>query len=151
MFFEQQGIEYRYFTNRCWRVVCGCYVKDWPEVIVWNKNVSKAKKKAIPTKAGAKVAKLNGKIVKKIDQKGLSILLANEHFKLQLNDDNVTDSLNLGRAAIELLKLSSCSPSPVPARLSVVRERLALLGIESPLLDSSLSPNPTNPLPEEQS
>jgi hypothetical protein len=101
-YMEEHKIPYRFLTNRCWRLACKCYLKEWPEYVQWNKTVSKAKKKAIPTKSGAKVAKIDGKIVTKIDQKKLSIIIANAAFGLETSDDNIADSLNLGHAALAL-------------------------------------------------
>ena len=102
-FFEEfEEIRIYYLLNSDWRKATNCYLKFWPEHQKWNKQVAKAKKKAVRNKAGAKVAKINGKIVSKIDQKKLSIIIANEIFKLNTKDDNIADSLLLGKAAVDL-------------------------------------------------
>lgn len=92
------GFIVRYLFVSDWRTVTKCYLKYWPEYKAWNSKVAKLKVKATPTKSGAKIAKIDGKIVTKVDQKKLSILLANEHYGLNLKDDNIADAINLGRA-----------------------------------------------------
>jgi hypothetical protein len=95
-------VKFRYLTTKCWRDVTQCYIKDWPEYAKWNSKIGRLKAKAKPTKSGAKVAKLDGKIVTKVDQKKLSVILANQHFGLDIDNDNIADSLNMLRAAVEL-------------------------------------------------
>lgn len=91
-------IEFKYLLVSDWRKEVKCYLKHWPEYQKWNKEVSKAKRKCI----GRKLAKIDGKVVSKINQKKLSIILANEYFNIQIKDDNVADAINLGKAAYEL-------------------------------------------------
>lgn len=98
----RSDVEFKYLTTKCWRDVVKCYIKHWPEYAKWNGKVGRLKAKAVPTKAGAKVAKLDGKIVTRIDQKKLSVILANEHYKIEIDDDNIADAINMGRAALEL-------------------------------------------------
>lgn len=99
---HKRGRSFKYLMNSDWRIHNKVYLKHWPEHQAWNKTVSKLKKSAKPTKSGAKVAKLDGKIVTKIDQKDLSILIANQTFNLNLDDDNIADSVLLGKAAHEM-------------------------------------------------
>lgn len=102
-FLEQfREIGVRYLLVSDWRNQTKCYLKYWPEYRAWNAKVGRAKRKATPTKAGAKVAKIDGKIVSRIDLKKLSIIIANEHYSLDVKNDNTADAINLGRAAIEL-------------------------------------------------
>ena len=95
---------FRYLTTSCWRKVVKCYLNEWPEYRRYNGKVSRAKKNSLPTRSGAIVAKIDGKIVSSINQKKLSVLLVNQHFGLDfaLSEDDVCDSINMGRAAIEL-------------------------------------------------
>lgn len=95
-------IDFRYLLVHDWRNVVKCYIKHWPEYAKYNQKVRSAKQKAIPTKTGRKLAKLDGRVVSTINQKKLSILLANQKYGLEINDDNIADAINLGRAAIEL-------------------------------------------------
>jgi len=97
------GVRVSYLLVSDWRTHTKCYLKFWPEHRVWNTKISKLKKIAAPTKSGAKIAKLEGKIVTKINQKKLSIILANEAYGLETKDDNIADAINLGRAAWALL------------------------------------------------
>lgn len=96
--------QFVYLTTACWRRQVRCYLKEWPEYKKWNSKVGRAKQKAVPTKAGAKVAKIEGKIVSSIDQKKLSVILANQHYGLDLplSENDIADSINLGRATWEL-------------------------------------------------
>lgn len=107
--FEEQMVigqhSIKYLLNSDWRKHCKCYIKEWPEYQKWNKEVSKAKKKAKPTKSGARVAKIDGKIVSPIDQKKLSIIIAKKNhpdFADRIDNDNTADAVNLGDAAIAL-------------------------------------------------
>lgn len=100
---HSQSIPVKYLFVSDWRTATKCYLKYWPEHKLWNAKVAKLKKAAIPTKSGAKIAKIEGKIVTKIDQKKLSILLANEAYDLNIKDDNIADAINLGRAAFSLI------------------------------------------------
>jgi hypothetical protein len=95
-------IDFRYLLVHDWRSVVNCYIKNWPEHQKWNQKIRAAKKKAIPTKSGAICAKIDGKRVAAINQKKLSIILANEKYGLTIKDDNIADAINLGRAAVEL-------------------------------------------------
>ena len=101
--FRKRTIPIQYLFVSDWRTVTKCYLKYWPEYKLWNSKVAKLKKTATPTKSGARIAKIDGKIVTKVDQKRLSILLANEAYSLELKDDNIADAINLGRAAYVLL------------------------------------------------
>jgi hypothetical protein len=104
--FSEYGVNTRYLLNSDWRKYCKCYISQWPEHQKWNKEVGKAKKKAKPTKAGAKVAKINGKIVSRIDQKKLSIFIAKKNHPKFIDligtNDNIADAINMGDAAIAL-------------------------------------------------
>jgi hypothetical protein len=102
------GIQIRYLFVSDWRTVTKCYLKYWPEYKAWNSKIAKLKLKALPTKSGAKIAKIEGKIVTKVDQKKLSIILANEAYGLELKDDNIADAVNLGRAACVLFDRGLC-------------------------------------------
>lgn len=95
---------FKYLTTTCWRKVVKCYLGDWPEYKQFNAKVSKAKRSSAPTKSGAMVAKIDGKIVSAICSKKLSVLLVNQKYNLNLplSQDDICDSINLGRAAIEL-------------------------------------------------
>jgi hypothetical protein len=95
----------RYLLNRDWRNISKCYVSQWPEMVKYNKLITKAKKTAKPNKAGAIVAKIDGKIVSKWNAKKLSVYIAKleyPEFADQIVDDNVSDSILLGKAAIQL-------------------------------------------------
>lgn len=100
--FRKRSIPTRYIFVSDWRNIVKCYLKYWPEYKTWNSKIAKLKKAAIPTKSGAKIAKIDGKIVTRVDQKKLSIILANEAFGLNLKDDNIADAVNIGRAAFLL-------------------------------------------------
>jgi hypothetical protein len=99
---EKREVKICYMLNSDWRKQVKCYIKDHPEVKKWNSKVSRAKKKATPTKTGRKLAKIDGKVVRKLDQKDLSIKIANDFYGLDLKDDNIADAINLGRACCEL-------------------------------------------------
>lgn len=99
---RQVGIEFRYLLVHDWRESVGCYIKKWPEYQKYNQKVRQAKKKATPTKSGMLIAKIDGKRVSPINQKKLSIILANEKYGIDIKNDNIADAINLGRAAIEL-------------------------------------------------
>lgn len=98
--FEEVGFKYLLVSD--WRIQTKCYLKHWPEYKRWNGRVGRAKRKAKPTKAGSIVAKIDGKVVSTINQKKLSIILANEKYGLSIKDDNIADAINIGRAAVEL-------------------------------------------------
>lgn len=95
-------IPYRYLFNSDWRAATGCYLKHHPDLSGFNKQVRKAKKKATPNKAGARVAKIDGKVVKAIGGKELSIIVANRRFGLEIDSDDIADALNLGDACLRL-------------------------------------------------
>ena len=101
--FIVEDIRVQYLLVSDWRTYTKCYLKYWPDHKAWNTKINRLKQKAIPTKSGAKVAKLEGKIVTKVNQKKLSILLANEAYDLTIKDDNIADAINLGRAGWGLL------------------------------------------------
>ena len=100
--FKRYEIPYKYILVSDWRKVVKCYIKDWPDLQHWNKEVRKAKGKATPTKTGRKIAKIEGRRVSKIDQKKLSIMIANDYYNLEVTDNNIADAINIGRAANEL-------------------------------------------------
>ena len=62
---------FKYMLNSDWRNHCRCYVSQHPEVKKYNAQVGKAKRKAVPNAVGAKVAKIDGKVVSRINQKKL--------------------------------------------------------------------------------
>lgn len=93
-----------YLLNSDWKKATNCYLKHWPEFIKHNKEVKKAKISATPTKSGAMVAKINGKIVSKVDSKKLSVHVANLTYDLNLilSENDAADALCLGLAVIKL-------------------------------------------------
>ena len=93
---------FKYILVNDWRGVVKCYLKYWPEHQIWNKEVKKAKAKAIPTKTGMKVPKIEGKRVSAMNQKKLSILIANQHYFITVKDNNIADAINIGRAYIAM-------------------------------------------------
>lgn len=96
---------FQYLLNSDWRRACNCYISQWPEMQKWNKEVAKAKKKAKPNKAGAKVAKIDGKIVSKWNAKKLSMHIAKLYypsFEDKITTDDISDAILLGYAAIKL-------------------------------------------------
>lgn len=99
---KRRNTPFKYILVSDWRMVVKCYLKYWPKWQDWNKNVRKAKAKAIPTKTGMKLARIEGKRVSVMDQKKLSILIANQYYDLDLTDNNIADAINIGRAANEL-------------------------------------------------
>jgi len=99
---KEASIDFRYLLVHDWRLQVGCYLKLWPEYQKWNQKIRAAKKKAIPTKSGAICAKIDGKRVAAINQKKLSIIIANEKYGLAIKDDNIADAINIGRATVEL-------------------------------------------------
>lgn len=101
--FTRIEVKVDYLLVSDWRSYCKCYLKYWPEARVWNAKIVKLKKVAVPTKSGAKIAKIDGKIVTKINQKKLSIILANDFYSLSIKDDNIADAINIGRAGWALL------------------------------------------------
>jgi hypothetical protein len=101
--FAKNKIKFQYLLNSDWRKAAKCYLKDWPEYDKHNKEVRKLKKKATPTKSGAKVAKNEaGKIVTIIDQKKLSMLVASKYVGCDIDNDNTSDAILLGVAAMKL-------------------------------------------------
>ena len=102
--FKQLQVRYQYLLNSDWRKVVKCYLSQWPEYRQHNALVAKTKRSSKPTASGAKVAKIDGKIVSPIDRKKLSVIIANKFFNLSLplTQDDLGDAINLGRAAIEL-------------------------------------------------
>jgi len=99
---KEQYIPFKYILVNDWRNVVKCYLKYWTEYRNWNKQVKKARNIAVPTKTGMLVPKIDGKRVSAINQKKLSIIIANEHYDLDIKDDNIADAINMGRAAKEL-------------------------------------------------
>ena len=102
--FLERGIPIKYLFVSEWRNATKCYLKYWPEHKLWNTKINKLKAKATPTKSGAKIAKIDGKIVTKVDQKKLSIIIANEAYGITIKDDNIADAINLGRAAFKIFR-----------------------------------------------
>lgn len=102
--FKQLGVKYQYLLNSDWRKAVKCYLNFWPEYKRYNSQVSKAKRKSTPTKSGAKVAKIDGKVVSSIDGKKLSVIIANAKYELNLplSSNDIADALNMGTATIEL-------------------------------------------------
>ncbi len=101
--FAKAKIPMQYLLNSDWRKAAKCYLKDWPEYDKHNKEVRKLKKKATPTKSGAKVAKNeDGKIVTIIDQKKLSMLVASKYVGKTIDNDNTSDAILLGVASLKL-------------------------------------------------
>jgi len=96
------NVPFKYILVSDWRRVVNCYLKYWPEHQIWNKEVKKAKAKAIPTKKGTLVPKIDGKRVSAMNQKKLSILIANQHYLISVKDDNIADAINIGRAYLEM-------------------------------------------------
>lgn len=96
---KKSKISFKYILVSDWRKAVNCYIKHWPTLQEFNKQVRKAKANAIPTQKGIKVAKIKGKRVSCIDQKKLSIILANDEYNLDIKDDNIADAINIGRAA----------------------------------------------------
>jgi hypothetical protein len=97
--------KFKYVLNSDWRKATNCYISQWPEMQKFNKEVAKAKKKATPNKAGARVAKIDGKIVSKWDAKKLSIYIAKKNYPDmadQITTDDIADAINMGHAAIKL-------------------------------------------------
>ena len=96
----------KYILNSDWRRDTRCYISQWPEFVKYNKEVSKAKKKSVPNKAGAKVAKIAGKVVSKYDAKKISIHIAKTNYPLFADrigsNDDIADAINLGHAAYNL-------------------------------------------------
>lgn len=99
---REKNLELKFLLNSDWRKQVKCYLKHHPDLAEYNKKVAKAKREATPNKVGARVAKIDGKIVAKVNQKKLSIIIANEKYNLEIKDDNIADAINVGRAAIEL-------------------------------------------------
>ena len=99
---KKENIPFRYILVSDWRTVVKCYIKYWPEHQDWNKQVRKAKAKAIPTKMGMLVPKLGGKRVSTVNQKKLSVIIANEYYGISIKDNNIADAINMARAAKEL-------------------------------------------------
>lgn len=91
--------EYRYILNSDWRNYSGCWISQHPELKRYNAKVGRAKRLSKPNKAGARVAKIDGKIVSKINAKKLSIMLASQQYNLQLKSDDEADAILQARAA----------------------------------------------------
>lgn len=100
--FYKNKIKFQYLLNSDWRKATKCYLKDWPEYDKHNKEVRKLKKSAIPTASGSKVAKKDGKIVTIIDHKKLSMLVASKYIGKTIDNDNTSDAILCGLAAIRL-------------------------------------------------
>lgn len=106
-FDSSMGTKTRYLLNSDWRKYCRCYISQWPDIQKWNKEIGKIKRKAVPTRSGAKIAKIDGKIVTRYDAKRLSIHIANLNHKDLIDqigkNDNIADAINMGDAALEIL------------------------------------------------
>jgi len=99
---KNENTPFKYILVSDWRSLVKCYLKYWPEHQTWNKEVRKAKAKATPTKKGNKIPKIDGKRVSATNQKKLSILIANQHYLINVKDNNIADAINIGRAYIEM-------------------------------------------------
>jgi len=95
-------IPFKYILVKDWRNQVNCYLRHWEEHRKFNQQVKAAKRKAVPTEKGNRIAKIDGKRVGAINQKKLSIIIANQHYGLSVNDDNIADAINIGRGAWEL-------------------------------------------------
>jgi len=98
----KNNIPFKYILVSDWRSAVKCYIKYWPDHQEWNKQVKGAKKKAIPTKTGMLVPKIDGKRVSAINQKKLSIIIANRDYSINIKDNNIADAINMAHAANEL-------------------------------------------------
>jgi len=98
----EHNITFKYLLNSDWRVATKCYMKHWPEFKEHNKKRNTLKKNTKPNKAGARVVRTETGVMKKLDQKDISLHIANKKYNLNLTDDNIADSINLATAAIEL-------------------------------------------------
>jgi len=98
----ERKMPFKYLLVSDWRKEVNCYIKHWPEHIAYNKQIKAAKKIAKPTKTGRILARIDGKVVSKVDQKKLSILIANQAYGLDISDDNIADAINIGTATINL-------------------------------------------------
>jgi hypothetical protein len=102
-FFRKFGFKYKvlYLLNKDWRTATGCYIKLWPEFQQRNKLYAKLKRKL-----KNKIVKHEGKRISRMDQKKLSVHIANifiSDFGFDpVSDDNIADAINLGRAAVKL-------------------------------------------------
>lgn len=96
---SSKGQPYRYILNSDWRNFCKCWISQHPEHIKFNAKIGRLKRQAKPTKSGAKVAKIDGKVVSRIDAKKLSIMIAQDHFGIKLDSDDEADAINQCRAA----------------------------------------------------
>lgn len=101
----KRDVKPRYVLVSDWRKVVKCYVKEWPEYIKYNRKVYSAKRVAKPNKAGARVAKIDGKIVSRVDQKKLSVIIANKTHNIDISNHNIADAINIGYAAHSLLNI----------------------------------------------
>jgi hypothetical protein len=99
---RDHNIVFKYLLNSDWRKQTKCYMKHWPEFKEHNKKRNGLKKQTKPNKAGARVVRTENGVMKKLDQKDISLFVANQKYGLSLTDDNISDALNLGTAAIEL-------------------------------------------------
>jgi uncharacterized protein YaeQ len=90
-------IPFKYILVKDWRQIVNCYIKHWPDLHAQNKEIRKIK-----NKTGKKIAMIEGKRVGKVNQKKLSILIANNTYSLNIKNDNIADAINMGRAAYEL-------------------------------------------------
>jgi hypothetical protein len=92
-------IPFKYILVNDWRNAVKCYIKYWPDHQDWNKKVKGAKKKAEPTKTGMLVPKIDGKRVSAINQKKLSVIIANKDYGISIKDNNIADAINMAHAA----------------------------------------------------
>lgn len=100
-----QAGKVKYTLNSDWRRCCKCYISQWPEMVKYNKQISKIKRSVEKTKSGARVAKIDGKVVSPWTAKKLSIYIAKTLYPEmaeQILTDDISDSILLGRAAIKL-------------------------------------------------
>jgi len=96
---SQRGQKYKYILNSDWRNHVGCWISQHPDIKKYNAKVGQARRKTPRTKTGARVAKINGRVVSRIDKKKLSILLVSKHFNITIKSDDEADALNQARAA----------------------------------------------------
>lgn len=107
--------KYKYILNSDWRNHVGCWISQHPEIKKYNAQVGKARQNTPRTKTGARVAKIDGKVVSRIDQKKLSVILASKWTGKELKNDNECDAIHQARAAQAMWGLSllgADSPHP---------------------------------------
>ena len=98
------GIPTQYLLVSDWRREIGCYLSLHPKYRKWNARISRIKrsKSATISSVGARIAKINGKIVRNKNIKDLSIELVRKAYKINITNDNIADAINIGTAALRL-------------------------------------------------